>query len=103
MEKRQSLGPFLFHFTPDATTTIALIDLNQKMAASQASHKLLPVANPTPSYWRSELHHLDSHRSTPDLPKESQIVIIGAGIAGVSVACGTQSKRRSKASFISSV
>ncbi|KAI3400623.1 hypothetical protein diail_2335 [Diaporthe ilicicola] len=56
------------------------------MAGDLESHKLLPVANPTSSYWRSELHHLDSHRSTPDLPEESEIVIIGAGIAGISVA-----------------
>ncbi|ROW17848.1 hypothetical protein VPNG_00806 [Cytospora leucostoma] len=56
------------------------------MAADQSSHAMLPVPNPTPSYWRSEPHYLDSHRSTPELPDESDIIIIGAGLAGVSVA-----------------
>ncbi|KAK2604647.1 hypothetical protein N8I77_007560 [Diaporthe amygdali] len=56
------------------------------MAADPEFGNMLPVANPTLSYWRSELHRLDSHRSTPNLPEESEIVIIGAGIAGVSVA-----------------
>lgn len=45
----------------------------------------LPVPNPTASYWRSEPHRLDSFRSTPSLPQTTDIAIIGAGIAGVSV------------------
>ena len=36
--------------------------------------------------WRTDLHELDSHRSTPDLPPECDILIIGAGYAGVSTA-----------------
>ncbi|POS75970.1 FAD dependent oxidoreductase [Diaporthe helianthi] len=56
------------------------------MATHHASDKLLPVPNPTSSYWRSELHYLDSYRSTAELPEKIEIVIIGAGIAGVSVA-----------------
>lgn len=47
---------------------------------------MLPVPNPTHSYWQSEPHRLDSHRSTPELPRTTDIVVIGAGIAGVSVA-----------------
>lgn len=54
------------------------------MGTSQVSSDMLPVANPTSSYWRSELHHLDSFRSTPELPETTDIVVIGAGIAGVS-------------------
>ncbi|KAI0485326.1 FAD dependent oxidoreductase [Xylariaceae sp. FL0804] len=46
----------------------------------------LPVPNPTLPYWRTELHKLDSHRSTPDLPSECDVLIIGAGLSGVSVA-----------------
>ncbi|KAH8657919.1 FAD dependent oxidoreductase [Xylariales sp. PMI_506] len=45
-----------------------------------------PVPNSTSSFWRTELHELDSHRSTPNLPEESDIVIIGAGFAGAALA-----------------
>ncbi|KAF2705273.1 FAD dependent oxidoreductase [Pleomassaria siparia CBS 279.74] len=38
----------------------------------------------TQSFWRSNLHALDNHRSTPDLPSSADIVIIGAGYAGAS-------------------
>ncbi|KAI1360107.1 FAD dependent oxidoreductase superfamily protein [Xylaria arbuscula] len=51
-----------------------------------ATNSYLPVPNPTTPYWRTDLHHLDSHRSTKDLPSHSDVVIIGAGISGVSVA-----------------
>jgi glycine/D-amino acid oxidase-like deaminating enzyme len=47
---------------------------------------MLPVPNSTESYWRSEPHWLDEHRSTTHLPAEADIVIIGTGIAGVSTA-----------------
>lgn len=56
------------------------------MVTMESSQSLMPVPNPTLSYWRSELHPLDSHRSTPELPETSDVVIIGAGMAGVSVA-----------------
>lgn len=50
----------------------------------------LPLGMPTPkstdSFWRSELHELDDLRSTEELPKASDIVIIGAGYAGVATA-----------------
>ncbi|KAK8038305.1 Gamma-glutamylputrescine oxidoreductase [Apiospora phragmitis] len=45
-----------------------------------------PVPNSTQPFWRTELHEFDSHRTTPDLPTESDIVIIGAGFAGSSLA-----------------
>ncbi|KAK5635692.1 hypothetical protein RRF57_011404 [Xylaria bambusicola] len=51
-----------------------------------AKNSYLPVANPTTPYWRTDLHPLDSHRSTEDLPSQADVVIIGAGISGVSVA-----------------
>lgn len=44
----------------------------------------LPVPNPTQSYWRTPPHPLDSLRSTPSLPTTCDILIIGAGLAGVS-------------------
>ncbi|CAP72609.1 uncharacterized protein PODANS_2_410 [Podospora anserina S mat+] len=43
----------------------------------------LPSANPTSSYWLREPNTLLlGHRSTPDLPEEADIVIIGSGITG---------------------
>ncbi|KAH8690577.1 FAD dependent oxidoreductase superfamily [Talaromyces proteolyticus] len=46
----------------------------------------LPVENPTLPFWLTDRSALDEHRSTPDLPDESDIVIIGGGYAGVSLA-----------------
>ncbi|KAK2608033.1 hypothetical protein N8I77_006670 [Diaporthe amygdali] len=44
----------------------------------------LPVANATLPFWRTELHELDSFRSSEALPSECDILVIGAGYAGVS-------------------
>jgi len=55
-------------------------------AKQRTSNAYLPVSNPTTPYWRTKLHRLDSHRSTETLPSESDVVIIGSGISGVSVA-----------------
>ncbi|CAK1362057.1 putative oxidoreductase OrdL [Cercospora beticola] len=46
----------------------------------------VPVPNATQSFWRSDLHALDDHRTTERLPAEADIVIIGAGYAGASLA-----------------
>lgn len=48
--------------------------------------KPFPVANSTLPYWRTQLHEIDSHRSTAELPTECDIIIIGAGMSGVSTA-----------------
>ncbi|KAK8100115.1 FAD dependent oxidoreductase [Apiospora kogelbergensis] len=45
-----------------------------------------PVPNSTLPFWRTDLHEFDSHRTTPELPAESDIVIIGAGFSGSSLA-----------------
>ncbi|KAI1191380.1 FAD dependent oxidoreductase [Nemania serpens] len=45
-----------------------------------------PVPHATVPFWRTELHKLDSHRSTPDLPDKQDIIIIGAGFAGATLA-----------------
>ncbi|CAG7954251.1 unnamed protein product [Penicillium olsonii] len=50
------------------------------------SSKPTPVPNGTTPFWRTEPHALDSHRSTEFLPLECDIVIVGAGYAGASVA-----------------
>lgn len=45
-----------------------------------------PVENSTTSFWRSSnLHSIDNFRS-PDFPSEADIVIIGAGYTGASLA-----------------
>lgn len=49
-------------------------------------NNILPVPNSTASYWRSEPHWLDEHRSTGHLPSKAEIIIIGTGIAGISTA-----------------
>ncbi|KAL4804744.1 FAD dependent oxidoreductase-domain-containing protein [Aspergillus unguis] len=46
---------------------------------------LLPP-NSITSFWRTEPHRLDAHRSTAELPPECDIAIIGSGYAGASVA-----------------
>ncbi|KAK4694741.1 hypothetical protein P7C71_g2895, partial [Lecanoromycetidae sp. Uapishka_2] len=45
-----------------------------------------PDTKTTFPFWRTELHKLDNHRTTPDLPSECDILIIGAGYAGTSAA-----------------
>ncbi|KAJ5784051.1 uncharacterized protein N7518_009728 [Penicillium psychrosexuale] len=47
--------------------------------------KHTPVPNGMTSFWRTEPHFLDSHRSTESLPRECDIVVVGAGYAGASV------------------
>lgn len=51
-----------------------------------AGRNIFPVANATRPYWRSQLSPIDSHRSTKQLPKECDVLIIGAGLSGVSTA-----------------
>ena len=45
-----------------------------------------PEPNHTFSYWRSELHPIDSYCSSEELPQSCDIAIIGAGMTGVSTA-----------------
>ena len=46
----------------------------------------LPRPNPTTSYWQDPPSPLASHRSTPDLPSSTDVVIVGSGITGACVA-----------------
>ena len=46
----------------------------------------LPVPNSLLPFWRTDPHPLDNHRSTESLPEQSDIVIIGAGYSGASIA-----------------
>ncbi|KAG0648261.1 Gamma-glutamylputrescine oxidoreductase [Hyphodiscus hymeniophilus] len=45
-----------------------------------------PSKESTLPFWRTEPHELDTHRSTPELPKTCDILIIGAGYAGITSA-----------------
>ncbi|EXJ83390.1 hypothetical protein A1O1_07012 [Capronia coronata CBS 617.96] len=45
-----------------------------------------PVPKSTTPFWRTERHELDTHRSTPELPEECDVLIIGAGFAGAALA-----------------
>ncbi|KAL5342886.1 FAD dependent oxidoreductase [Aspergillus crustosus] len=47
---------------------------------------LLPVENSTEPFWRTDVHELDELQTTPELPQESDFVIIGAGHTGISLA-----------------
>lgn len=60
--------------------------VSQGLPNIMTSQGPIPVPNPTLPYWRTELHELDGHRSTPDLPTECDVLIIGAGYSGASVA-----------------
>ena len=44
-----------------------------------------PVPNSTTSFWRTFHHELDNHRTTPDLPTECDVLIIGAGFSGTAL------------------
>lgn len=50
------------------------------------AERMLPVPDPTLPFWLTERHPLDTHRSTPELPSETDVLIIGAGYAGISTA-----------------
>ncbi|KAJ5688797.1 hypothetical protein N7462_003189 [Penicillium macrosclerotiorum] len=45
-----------------------------------------PAVGYTQPFWRTQLDPLDSHQSTPELPNETDILIIGGGYAGASAA-----------------
>lgn len=47
---------------------------------------MYPVPNPVESYWLRDRHPLNEVRTTPHLPAECDVVIIGSGMAGVSTA-----------------
>lgn len=45
-----------------------------------------PTAGYTQSFWRTQSDPLDNHQTTPDLPEETDILIIGGGYVGASAA-----------------
>lgn len=53
---------------------------------SSPTHQYVPIENPTASFWHTETDSFHDHRTTAELPASTDIVIIGAGYAGISVA-----------------
>lgn len=49
-------------------------------------NKTLPVQNGLESFWLAESHDLSNHRTTASIPERNDIVIIGAGYAGIATA-----------------
>jgi ribulose 1,5-bisphosphate synthetase/thiazole synthase len=48
---------------------------------------VLPINNPTKSFWIEEANSaLRDFRSTEDLPKETDVIIIGSGYSGAATA-----------------
>lgn len=45
----------------------------------------LPRDHPTQSYWQDPPDEIADCRTTPDLPREADIVIIGAGVSGATL------------------
>lgn len=61
--------------------------VNRASAVADAhTSRFLPAPNPGECFWQNNVHELSDHRSTEHLPEHSDIVIIGAGYAGVSTA-----------------
>ncbi|EED23993.1 FAD dependent oxidoreductase superfamily [Talaromyces stipitatus ATCC 10500] len=48
--------------------------------------RCLPVEDSTVPFWHRDIHELHDHRTTEELPASSDVVIIGAGYAGISTA-----------------
>jgi hypothetical protein len=60
---------------------------NRTSASSEApTVGCFPVPKPGECFWQTQPHPKADHRSTEQLPEHSDIVIIGAGYAGVSTA-----------------
>ena len=57
-----------------------------KMDARVALAATLPRPNPTESYWQTPPHILSNHRTTASLPSSIEILVIGSGITGASIA-----------------
>jgi hypothetical protein len=62
------------------------MDLSSGCEPTEPQKQIIPVDNATVPYWRTELHALDEHRTTEELPKECDIAIVGAGMTGIATA-----------------
>ena len=75
-----------YKLTPSSSVVHLIIVSIIYLLSALNMDKIYPVENATVPYWRSELHEIDSYRSTAKLPEECDIIIIGAGLSGVSTA-----------------
>jgi hypothetical protein len=69
-----------------ATATMGDAPTSIDPTSSTTRQQILPVPTYTVPYWRTQLHPIDSHRSSETLPVECDIAIIGSGMAGVKTA-----------------
>lgn len=69
---------------PDRTEELPTRTRDESQTAGTS--QCFPVSNPGETIWQTTRHRLHDHRSTEQLPEHSDIVIIGAGYAGVSTA-----------------
>lgn len=53
---------------------------------SAAKHNYLPAANPQPAFWGRDVDEFHNHCTTPELPQETDVLIIGGGYAGTATA-----------------
>lgn len=82
------MAPYLS--SPDITASLDSVHLSSK-SNSDAKPRIedqsyLPIPNPGECFWQTSPHALHSHRSTEELPKQTDILIIGAGYSGVATA-----------------
>lgn len=70
--------------TRTRTATRTVESTTSQMAPSQ--NKTFPVQNGLTSFWLTQPHELNDHRTTPSIPEQSDILIIGAGYAGAATA-----------------
>jgi hypothetical protein len=76
---KKTVASFFHH-----TLTMAIS--NGTTAPTAGTSKCLPTHTPGECFWQTARDDLSDHRSTEQLPEHSDIVIIGAGYAGVSAA-----------------
>lgn len=83
------------HLSITNTTPIVQSLIAMRALTLQDGQAGLPSLNSTSSYWHKEPSNvLLGHRTTPDLPPETDIVVIGSGITGAFVARELVAARR---------
>lgn len=73
---------YILHIN-NLTAASGVISIMQSRAAIPPT---LPRANPTMSYWQEEPDEIANLQSTNNVPGTADIVIIGSGISGASIA-----------------
>lgn len=63
-----------------------MTDYSEMSLPSGTTPSPFPHPTSTLPFWRTDLHKLDNHRSTELLPAQCDVLIIGAGYAGVATA-----------------